>query len=647
MKLKKSFFNKTIFWKNVTLFWPIWGFYAACVLLFQPGLLWLLEYNIRDYSVYTYSYGDHLANFVGVLNTKGHTVGVAFAAVFIGMALYHYMYNTKSANVIHALPVDRTQLFGTNVISSILFLAVPQFVSAILTTIIALCFGIHEIQYVLYWFLMMVGIDIAALSFVTFCAMLTGHIIMLPILVLIVNYFVFWVYYLVEVVAVSFGYGIDSIGSGILSLIEYFSPLHAIVSYVDIRSIRNGAPDYECIGMEVEGVSVLFAYILVAFVLYALGYLIYKKRQIECAGEVLSVNWIKPIFRFLIGASGGVFGAMLLREIFYSIGLPCGVGNYVLMMLILGVFAYFIADMVVKKSFHVFHKKNWMRCGVFAVTLLAGFAGIYIYSNSLEYYLPKAGEIEKASINLGYEVVLEGEDAEAILDIHNDILEQKALCEKAEDSGNRNYEYVNITYTLKNGDYFLRSYRVPNDYEELYPIFDKIYLLEDDSENYLRYIFCKNYEQIDTFNYGWVELQVKKQSVREDEYGDYTYENIDITPEQSEKLYAAIIADVRNLRTYNLYGYRYTDEELVDKYAEASLMIEFKNPNADSEKTEDVIYVDENSAYVSSIHSTRVETVTVDTTNWLSTYVVFGPDCENIINTLIELEIIESADDLW
>ena len=44
MKSRISFFNKTVFLKNVTLFWPIWAVYTLVLLTLQPVILWF-NYN--------------------------------------------------------------------------------------------------------------------------------------------------------------------------------------------------------------------------------------------------------------------------------------------------------------------------------------------------------------------------------------------------------------------------------------------------------------------------------------------------------------------------------------------------------------------------------------------------------------------------
>ena len=49
MQSKTSCFNKTLFWKHVTRFWPVWGAYLAIWLLAMPvSLLSQREYLISS-----------------------------------------------------------------------------------------------------------------------------------------------------------------------------------------------------------------------------------------------------------------------------------------------------------------------------------------------------------------------------------------------------------------------------------------------------------------------------------------------------------------------------------------------------------------------------------------------------------------------
>jgi len=72
-------------------------------------------------------------------------------AIVSGVAVFSYLYNSRSANMIHALPVRREELFVTNYLSGFLFMVVPQLVSFLLTVFVWFGNGITHLEYLLQW----------------------------------------------------------------------------------------------------------------------------------------------------------------------------------------------------------------------------------------------------------------------------------------------------------------------------------------------------------------------------------------------------------------------------------------------------------------------------------------------------------------
>ena len=121
MKLKTSFFNKTIFAKNLTLFWPIWTVYLLFLLAMLPlNLLIRFQRQVGTQRIGYSLEQRNLAELNEVLSQLNLTmVAVFIVAGILAMALFNYLFNSRSANMIHALPVTRGELFGTNVISGL------------------------------------------------------------------------------------------------------------------------------------------------------------------------------------------------------------------------------------------------------------------------------------------------------------------------------------------------------------------------------------------------------------------------------------------------------------------------------------------------------------------------------------------------
>lgn len=635
MKSKKSFFNKTIFKKNVTLYWPLWAVYTVFLFCMQPMMIWVYNYNANRRNDYTMT--DRVRDLISSLSMEGYILLIAFFAMLFGMALFNYLYNSKSANMIHSLPVDRTELFGTNVLSGLAFLVVPQLFVAILSVFVCLGYGITKVHYLGIWLLMSMGTSFVAFAIVTFCAMFTGLLVALPAYVVILNLLSHWVYYIVYVVVTTFGYGVNNIGVEASKIAEMTSPFFCFMGWVGIY--RDYDFNGNLRGIGVKGVHILCIYLLIAIVLYVLAYLIYQKRKIESAGDLITIGWVKPVFRFGVGLSGGIFGGLMLRELLVAIGIGCPLFVAIVLMLVIGALAYFAADMLIHKSFRVFKKKNWIGCGAFSIALLITFFGLYGLSNYYENYIPKEEEVLAATINMGYDVQLEGEEAKAIMEIHEAILAQKDYSENYREKGGYEYEYVSFYYDLEGKERVRRAYEIPYKNEDTRAILEMIDVLEREPENFYRNTFGKNYDDITDFGGGWVEIPLAE---KREQYSDYGYDNISLNQEQAEKLYQAIFADTEDgtLMKYNVFrSMNWVSGDML-QYADtyAYLTIEYKQPYSESTTTS--INMSENSIGYA-------EMVTAESyVNWQNAHINFGHDCENIINALIEFGIIESKWDI-
>ena len=638
MKSKISFFNKTIFLKNVTLYWPIWGIYTLISIIMQPFLLWL--FNNMSYFSSRYTDDMQFRDLMGTVEFNGYVVLIAFGALLSGMAIYSYMYNTKSANMIHSLPVDRTQLYGTALISGWAFLIVPLFVTALLSTLMSLIYTIPGIGYVWLWFLNVAALAFIAFAIVSICALFTGHIVILPMYVFAVNVISWIVYYLVNAVVTTFGFGVTDLGNNAERLAVVFSPVQCFAE--NLKWEYNYSDTGELKGALLTGTEYVWLYLLVAIVFYVAAYIIYRKRKIEQAGDFLTVNWVKPIFRGVVAILGAIYGAMIVREILLDTRIGCGMFVFVCMLIVIGAIFYFAADMFIKKSFHVFKKKNWLGCAVSCVIVLVSFFGMYGLAEVYEKDVPELEDLKYAEIRYGYDITLYGEDMAIILDIQKDILEKADYIESRIATGERYYDMISIRYQPEGEAWIYRYYPLSKDDESLKEIFGKITVIEADEENYLVNTFGRDYANVTTFYSGNLNGFFIDPADREKEnfYPESNYDDLNLDDAQTKEIYYALIADVKagTLMKYNVndgkyvYGSYAEDTEFYGA-TEMSISLEYQLPEEKTAMNEftETGFVVEDSTYkdVKYLHLS------------------IGPDCENVVNKLIELGIIESVEHVW
>ena len=123
MKSKTSFFNKTVFKKNLTRFAPVMAVYTLCLIL---GMMMLYQNN--EEMGRTFWFASRMGECIQVMGLVN-----LFFAPLCAMLLFGDLYNSRMCNALHAMPMRRETLFLTNVVSGLLFSMIPTAVMALLS----------------------------------------------------------------------------------------------------------------------------------------------------------------------------------------------------------------------------------------------------------------------------------------------------------------------------------------------------------------------------------------------------------------------------------------------------------------------------------------------------------------------------------
>ena len=473
MPLKRSSFNPTLFGKNLTRFWPIWTLYSLIWLFTLPIELFVKHMNqLGRGGSLTYLY--RMAN--KTILTLTADLGILLAFVFgvlAAMAVFSYLYNARAAGLMHTLPIRRGGLFLTSYLSGLTFLLGPHLLVALLTLATEAAAGVLNAWNVVLWFLIQSGMCFFFYTFAVFCAMFTGHILALPAFYGILNFLVLGVAGLLESLISMFTFGYDG-GNFLVSLAQWFTPTLKLAGELYFRTVTEN-------GVEVElftGFQFVLLYMAAAVVLLLCAFAVYNRRQIETAGDVVSVRWARPIFKygfaFCSALAGGMLLYYLLSAMFSSVVLPLTI-----CMVVCGALGVLVAEMLLQKSFKVL-SRSWrgaLSIGLVVVVLMAGLSKDLF---GLESWVPAPGDVKSVTVSLysfpPYDDA-RGTTEDEMTDpavitkaiaIHRAIVEDRAFLENYYDNRAVNdkddgYDYLSfyISYHLINGSWSRRSYTVP------------------------------------------------------------------------------------------------------------------------------------------------------------------------------------------
>ena len=649
--------------KNVTLYWPLWALYTLALLILLPGQLWLgssASWHTGELSE------DYIVGLLSSGDMSVYLLLISAMAIATGSALFSYLFQTRTANMIHALPVDRNQLFGTNVISGLSFLIVPQIVSFLVAMLYCINRGISHLEYLVVWLVMSVCIAFVMYAIVTFCSFLTGQLITMLAFVGLINTFSLMASGLVEFIFDIFAYGMDS--NVIPTYVTLWCSPWSALSCFHVEALYENE---KYVGMHILGEEIIVVYSIIAILLYVVSWVLYKKRHIEHTGDFLTVSFLKPVFRYGVGICMAMLLAPGVYATFVQIGKTIPIPLFAFIFVIVGMIGYWVADMLIKKTFKVFKKKYLLRWGIYAVVLTASCIGIYISTNVYETAIPNKEEVAYAKICSNYWSKFEQEELDKVFNIHKAIIEQKDLFEGIiYDYGSYDYDYIKIYYYAEDGKAIAtRHYYVPYNIEEGISIYEMVWEYEKEPKRLLNNLFCEGYENITTFGSGYVEYPLDYNA----EEDSWVFGTKECDSNSAKKLYEAVIADAYEGRLYeqntNL------NSQMMQKFKEESVVEITSSYKEDSisVETQDIASYDaQNQIVISFKLPNAIQPVSIKKTpnsiselvydmdynymdsyydfdsgeEWKDSYINFDKNCTNIVNALLELGMIESVDQL-
>ena len=372
MRSKTSCFNGTLFRKNLSRYWPLWGLASFGGAMFPLAmLLELLHNGFRFWSPL-----ETRQAYYTVLSYGVPVISIVYA-ILCAMAVWNYLYNARNVGMMHTLPIRREGLFVTNVLSGLTMMAIPYAVTGVLLVLVTMLFGGFEPVGVLVTVLGVMGESLFFFGLATFCAFIVGNVFMLPALYGLLNFIAVLTDFMVNLLAQGFCFGLNSSYSG---TVEWLSPVVYLIQKISPNSTyetqwvtdRLGSQRYETsvpTSVTLENGWLIAAYAAAGAALLGLAWLLYRRRRSESAGDVVAVGWMKPVFRYGCAVYAAILGGRLLYALLWESfqnGQYFALLPMILCMIAGGAVGYYAASMLLAKTPRVF-KTTWK--GMLAVAL--------------------------------------------------------------------------------------------------------------------------------------------------------------------------------------------------------------------------------------------------------------------------------------
>ena len=412
MRSKTSCFNSTLFKKNLSRYWPLWGLASFGGAMFPLAML----VNLLHDGFQLWSPLETRQAYYTVLSYGVPVISIVYA-ILCAMAVWSYLYNARSVGMMHTLPIRREGLFVTNVLSGLTMMAIPYAVTGVLLVLVSLLFGGFEPMGVLVTVLGVMGESLFFFGLATLCAFIVGNVFMLPALYGLLNFIAVLTDFMVNLLAQGFCFGLNSSYSG---TVEWLSPVVYLIQKISPNSTyetqwvtdRLGGQRYETsvlTSVTLENGWLIAAYAAAGAALLGLAWLLYRSRRSESAGDVVAVGWMKPVFRYGCAAYAAILGGRLLYALLWESfqnGQYFALLPMILCMIAGGAVGYYAASMLLAKTPRVF-KTTWkgmlavalgcaalcgaMKCDLFGVVrrvpALDGIKTLQIYAADSNYYL--------------------------------------------------------------------------------------------------------------------------------------------------------------------------------------------------------------------------------------------------------------------
>ena len=391
MKSRMSLFNLGVIKQDLKQHGWIGILYLIGLLFTIPLKLMMMASNVKDdpSRINQYQYIVDLFN----INLEIQVVLLFSFPILAGIMIFRYLQTKESVDLYHSLPINRKSLY-LNHITSGLFLLLPPILLTGITTWVVLQFAplskYLATSEVWNWVGILTLFTVLTFILSVVVGMITGLSIPQGILTYI---FLFLPYGLIELVNYHLDlilYGYPAIYYGKVNS-EQWSP---IIRFTELQSSNYIAENGGAISTQVTNSNAFtgketLIYLLLIILFLGIGYFLYRIRHSERATQVIAFIGLRPIFKY-----GVTFSFMLVSGSYFTQTQNHHFGWSIFGYIIGSFFGYLIAEMILKKTWRIFHRKLFLPFLAYTILMVFLFIGIKADVLGYQNELPETEEIE-------------------------------------------------------------------------------------------------------------------------------------------------------------------------------------------------------------------------------------------------------------
>ncbi len=429
--MKGKYFNGTVLKKDITRFAPIWVLYTIFMLIFL-FFIWDVE---RERFATNASF---MMQLMGIVN-------LAYAGM-AAIMLFGDLFQSRMCNALHAMPLRREGWFLTHLTAGMLFCIVPNLLGAVLANVI-----MTQLPFLAY-----VWLGQAILTYLfffgvgVFSCLCAGNRLGAAAIYAIINFFAVVVTFLVQTLYLPMLWGVKLDLNECYSLSPVVAFSQSEFVYVDYEGVTRGV---SFAGYEASAWRYLFIAAAIGVVFLGLSVLLYRKRNLESAGDFIAWKPVAPVFLVLY--------SLCVGTVLYFVADVIGTEGALVFLVVGLTIGYFTGQMLLKRRVNVFHKKELVQFGALALVLLVSLGVTKLDPVGISRYVPDAADVAQVRINPysgGYSrdteqniILTDEKDIEEITKMHREIIQMKPGADGM---------VVNMQYTLKSGQSVSRLYYV-------------------------------------------------------------------------------------------------------------------------------------------------------------------------------------------